>query len=204
MWNPSKGLLCSSCLVSVSALCLPPDWQAAEGDKNVRAESERQWQTHNRDTLQPVTALPSSHLHCDLWLYTQHSSVWLPKQYSDRVSGEGGNGLLFFFFISLVPADGDSTNAINGIILCSLAPNETNKGNINRYSCNMGETRTHEVLFFSINFSPFVLFLQHSLQKHTNMYVELNYINKHRVQRCAKNAFHIKLHYKCVLIQMCW
>lgn len=33
-----------------------------------------------------------------------------------------------FFYISLVTADGDSTNAINGIILCSLAPNETNKG----------------------------------------------------------------------------
>lgn len=148
MLNPSKGLPCSSFLVSVSALCLPPDWQAAEGGKNVRAESERQWQTHNCETLQPITALPSSHLHCDLWLYTPHALLCLTAKTIFWQGFRGGRQWATFFFIFLVPADGDSTNAINGIMLCSLAPNETNKWNINQYSCNMGETRTHEVCFF--------------------------------------------------------
>lgn len=131
--NPSKVSLCRSCLVPHDTLAcasppapLPIDRGHREGEKNVRAESEWQWQTRNRDTLQPITAVPSSHLHCDLWLHSQHSSVWLPKQYSDRVSGEEGNGRLFI--ISVVTADGDGTNAMNGRILCSLTSNEANKG----------------------------------------------------------------------------
>lgn len=65
----------------------------------------------------------------------------------------------FFFIITIisrVPADGDSTNAINGTILCSFMPNETKKEVINQYSCYIGDSRAEEYILlisFSLLFS---------------------------------------------------
>lgn len=61
----------------------------------------------------------------------------------------------------------------------------------------MGETRTHEVVFFLIDFSLFVLFLRHSLQRHTNMYVEQNYIKK--ISNLVGLQISLSMYRNCIL-----